>query len=243
MKTLSILALLIPVSFFSQSSNWTKDDRNNLYDDCINYTTKYRKVTGEQKESLCLCYLEDITKKYAKGDFEAKIDIEVKRIKEAVLTQCAKNIGVEFASTVKSTEQTEKPASTAKSDETKLSRDFLIGKWKADNNTTIEFKTDGTFVKSMHYRFVTSNYGHIEGNRTTGDWFLDENGTLTINEKWTEDIGARRVKLQNYFANGVYKFVSYTDNYIKYKYVNGAYAEDVANQLEREIIQANRIIE
>lgn len=244
MNKCAILSSLILLCFSlkSQSPIWTKDDRNNLYDDCVNYTTKYRNVSNEQKESLCLCYLEEITKKYAKGDFEAKIDIEVKRIKEAVLTQCAKNIGVELASASKQIEQPEKNTEPIKPSSTSL-RDLLIGKWKTDNSIVIEFKSDGTFIKTFQFRFVTQNYGHIEDNKSKGDWFLDEAGTLTLNEKWVEDIGNRRVKLQGYVGTGTYKFISFGENFIKYKFIDGAYSENIANEDEKEIIQANRIKE
>ena len=90
MKTVIITlaaTILFALTSKSQTSNWSKDDRNNLYEDCISYTTKYKTINNDQKESLCLCYLDETTKKYTKSDFEAKIEIEVKRIKEALLTQ------------------------------------------------------------------------------------------------------------------------------------------------------------
>lgn len=245
MKKITLLILLsVTIKITSQTANWTKDDRNNLYSDCMSYATKYKSISSEQKESICLCYLEETTKKYIKTDFEAKIDIEIKRIKDAMLTQCAKNIGVEL--TLDSKQETvpsEKVVEPVKSTGTKLTREFLVGKWKVDNNTIIEFNKDGTFVKTMQYRFVTINYGNIENNNSKGDWFLDEAGILTMNEKWTEDIGNRRVKLQAYLATGTYKFISFSENYIKYKFTNGAYSENIANKEEKEILQANRVVD
>lgn len=244
MKKITLLILLsITIKITAQSANWTKDDRNNLYSDCMSYATKYKSISSEQKESICLCYLEETTKKYIKSDFEAKIDIELKRLKEAMLSQCAKNIGVEL--TLDSKQETtppEKVIEQVKSTGTKLTREFLFGKWKVDNNTTIEFNSDGTFVKTMLFRFVTSNYGNIEDNKSKGDWFLDEAGTLTLNEKWTEDIGSRRVKLQGFYGTGTYKFISFSENYIKYKFIDGAYSENIANQEEKDILQANRVV-
>lgn len=243
-KIILFILLSITIKFSAQTTNWTKDDRNNLYSDCMSYATKYKSISSEQKESICLCYLEETTKKYIKSDFEAKIDIEIKRIKEAMLTQCAKNIGVEL--TLDSKQEavpSEKVLEPVKSTGTKLTREFLFGKWKVDNNTNIEFNKDGTFVKSMQYRFVTTNYGNIENNNSKGDWFLDEAGILTMNEKWTEDIGSRRVKLQSYYATGTYKFISFSENYIKYRFTNGAYSENIVNQEEKEILQANRVVD
>lgn len=64
MRKISLIILcLVTIKINSQTTNWTKDDRNNLYSDCMSYSTKYKNLSGEQKESICLCYLEETTKK------------------------------------------------------------------------------------------------------------------------------------------------------------------------------------
>jgi hypothetical protein len=65
-----------------------------LYDEYLGIITKYKNLTSEQKESIGLCCLDATTTKYTKKDFAAKIEIEIKRIQESVIGQCAKNIGV-----------------------------------------------------------------------------------------------------------------------------------------------------
>ncbi len=135
----SILILLIPFFAYCQTpspnSEWTKDDRNNIYEDAINMTAKNRTLTQEQRESIALCYLDDITKKYPKKDYYAKIDIEVKRITESTIAQCAKNIGVDL--TVKKTEpipvvepskaESEKPKIAKKINEGNYTIEDLVG--------------------------------------------------------------------------------------------------------------------
>lgn len=239
-----LLITLFALNIEAQTSNWNKDDRNNLYEDCISYSTKYKSITSDQKESICLCYLEDVTKKYTKSDFEAKIDIELS-LKDAVLTQCGKNIGVDLLTQTKSEPVKEEVQEKPKLENNKgvVTKALLVGKWKTDNSTIIEFRNHGTFVKKLLRKIVTNNFGYITEDKTSGDWFLDENGTLTLNERWTEDIGKFREKLQCYTTSATYKFISFSDNYIKFKFSEGNYAENEANVDEKDIIQANRIVD
>ena len=92
----TLLVCSFSLGLFSQSDVWTKADRTNLYDDCMSYVTKSKNTTNDQKESISLCYIGEVTKKYTKADFNAMIDIEIKRIKEAVINQCAKNLGIDL---------------------------------------------------------------------------------------------------------------------------------------------------
>ena len=79
---LYLLTSLLAVKTNAQSTDWTKDDRNNIYNDCMGYIGKYQNLTTEQKESMSICYLDEITKKYTKKDYQNKIDIEIKKIRE-----------------------------------------------------------------------------------------------------------------------------------------------------------------
>src|SRR6476661_3484025 len=135
MKKLIILLFLstyLVSNSYSQSPTWNKDDRNNIFDDCMSYSTKYKNTTGDQRESMCLCFLEETTKKYTKPEYEAKIEIEIKRIKEAVLLQCAKNIGLDLSTTkieVKEEVIEKTPERTiAKPETNKVTKAGLIGK-------------------------------------------------------------------------------------------------------------------
>lgn len=233
MKKITLLILLsITIKITAQTTNWTKDDRNNLYSDCMSYATKYKSISGEQKESICLCYLEETTKKYAKSDFEAKIDIEIKRIKEAMLTQCAKNIGVELNAQVKEEVVKEEVKEQPKHEVSKgiITKAIVIGKWKTDNISTIEFKADGTYFEKRGDNPLTDNKGFIVDGILRGDWFLDDKGVLTIRKEWTEDIGTFKVKLRNYTTSYIYKFDSFTTDYLKFTRENDGLT-----------IQANRI--
>lgn len=88
--------LITPTMMFAQNTPWTKDARNMVYNELLNELTPYKSVSQEQKESIALCGLDEITKKYSMTDYQSKIEVELKRIKSSTIGQCSKNIGVEL---------------------------------------------------------------------------------------------------------------------------------------------------
>ena len=189
-------------NLFPQSSTWTKDDRNNLYDDCLSYLTKYKNTTQEQRESVALCYLDEITNKYVKTDFQAKIDIEVKRIKDGVITGCAKNLGValDVPLTPEKVSETKAPSDASKVNPT---MELLTGRWKTDNGSTIEFKDGGKYSEI-----------NLKGKQLSGDWFLDGKVlTISIQEAYTQLI-TRAEKTTH--TTSKYDFESFSKDFIKY---------------------------
>jgi hypothetical protein len=44
------------------------------------------------RESLCLCYIDELSKKYSKDEYQAKIEAELKRISDATITPTARGI-------------------------------------------------------------------------------------------------------------------------------------------------------
>ena len=93
-----ILLIFMIISFstilLAQDAPWTKDARNMIYNELLNELTIYKSLGQEQKESIALCGLEEITKKYPMTTYQAKIEVELKRIKSSTISQCSKNIGV-----------------------------------------------------------------------------------------------------------------------------------------------------
>lgn len=225
MKKISFTIVLAVYSFvsFSQSTLWTKDERNNLYDDCMGYLTKFKNTDVEQRESISLCYLDEITKKYTKQDFQQKIDIEVKRIKDGVINQCAKNLGINLTTAqipekkeetkIVVVEKKEEPKPTKKT----LTRELLIGRWKTDKGSTIEFKEDGKYSEV-----------NLKGKISSGDWFLDGKVlTISIQKTKTQVItNNEKTKI----AASIYEFESFSTDFIKYSKIGIP-----------ETIQANRL--
>ena len=191
-----ILLAILPLSIFSQTttSDWSKDDRNNVYEDAINMTAKNRILTQEQRESIALCYLDEITKKYPKKDYYAKIDIEIKRITESTIAQCAKNIGVDLA--VKKPEQaqaveptkveTDKPKTVKKVNEGNYTVDDLVGSWK-DENSKMFFNADGTYLIKP-----------IEGGSNGGTFYIDQDKNIVLDNLYVLEVISFDGKKLNY---------------------------------------------
>ncbi len=170
---ISIFALFGTISF-AQSNDWTKDDRNNVFDECMSATSKYKNVNKEQQESLSLCYLDEITKKYSKKEFQAKIDIEIKRIQQATIAQCAKNIGVSLEPTTdKPLELKEVVQSKSKVNEGNFTRNDLVGIWRDENSKTY-FNDDATYL-------VKWDNGKSQG----GKWWINSD-RLVIMEGYSK---------------------------------------------------------
>jgi len=165
------------------SDAWTKTDRSNMFEDCMGYVTKYKGLTSDQKESVSLCYLDEITKKFSRNDFQSKIEIEIKRIKDATINQCAKNLGIELTTEVKQDppqvvekviEKVIEPVKESIPVRIVPTKANLIGRWKTDKSDIIEFREDGGFSQI-----------YANTSDANGDWFLDDKGVLTIHRIFT----------------------------------------------------------
>lgn len=156
---LCLLTSLLAIQGFAQSNEWTKDDRNNIYNDCMGYIGKYQNLSTEQKESISLCYLDEITKKYTKKDYQSKIDIEIKKIRETTLTLCSKNLGIELSETKK--EETKKEETKKETTSSNPTKEMLTGHWKDENSEFWLFETGD-------YKMQYSN-----GKTAKGTWKID----------------------------------------------------------------------
>ncbi len=128
----SLLLLTIQFQAISQSAEWTKADRNVLFDEYNSFLVQYKNLSAEQRESLSLCCLDETTKGYTKAQYNAKIEIELKRIREATIIQCAKNMGIELKKGEPEVVKPDVPAQTTavwtKEDKSKLAKsayDFI----------------------------------------------------------------------------------------------------------------------
>ena len=320
-----LLFLFVGFSFFGLSqSDWTKEDRSNLYDEYISKLTQYKSISNEQRESISLCCLESTTLKYSKKDFSSKIEIEIKRIHESIIGQCAKNIGVELQSSP--IESTDKPVNSVPSDWTRedklklakdfenfsikyaltseqqdilslcyiqetvgsikkndysemieielnqhkertinqcakqkrielidakaakkesksvLSKEFLLSTWKTDQEFSITFNENGTFIKTFKEDYWTPRVTKIEGNVVNGEWFIDEKGTLTLKEVWVElEYKLLTTKSNPSNETSKYNFVSYSNDFFKMELIEGKNPFGTSSNGAGLIIQANRV--
>ncbi len=157
--TLTTILLGISIATFAQNNSWSKNDRNMIYEDCLaTLTTDYKSLTQDQRETVSLCFLNEITEKFNKDDYQNKIDAELRRIKSSTIIQCAKNIGAELNKEV--LEEKKKPE-PVKLDENKPTRKNLEGHWKDEESEFWLFETgDFKMVKQ-------------DGSSSKGTWKID----------------------------------------------------------------------
>jgi hypothetical protein len=154
---------------FAQSNVWTKDDRTNIYNDCLSYITKYVGLTSEQRKTISKCYLENITKKYDKQSYQNLIDVEIQDLRESTLSLCAKSSGVELSEQKKVEPKIEPPLEVGNK-ELPATKENLIGHWTDDNSDFWLFET-GDY--KMQYN---------DGKSARGTWKI-ENNQLTLNKE------------------------------------------------------------
>lgn len=156
--TTFVLTIVSSNVTWSQNQNWTKDDRNNVYNDYMDLLSRYKNLRNEQKESIALCCLDEITKKYNKDEYKSKIEIEIKRIQESTSSQCAKNIGVEL-----NTENTQKEITVQEAKSSEFKKEDFEGVWNFESGTYTFYSVDGEF-KHKHPSYA---------NEARGKWYLD----------------------------------------------------------------------
>jgi hypothetical protein len=153
---LTLTFILISTISFSQNSDWSKTDRNNVFEECMSATSKYKNISKEQQESLSLCFLEEITKQYSKSEYQAKIEVEINRIHQATIALCAKNIGVNIENTQKS------EVTKSKINEGNFKRKDIIGEWR-DENSKIYINEDATYLIKWD-----------NGKSVAGKWWIND---------------------------------------------------------------------
>lgn len=162
MKQFLTLTVILFFHFVAtgQDYSWTKNDRSLIYEECMSIlNADYKTLTLDQKETISLCYLGEITTKYSKNDYQSKIDAELKRIRSSAIIQCGKNIGVDVSKPAVQIE--EKKPETPKIDYSKPSKENLIGQWKDE--------------ESEFWLFETGDFKMVrtDGSSSKGTWKID----------------------------------------------------------------------
>ncbi len=166
MKNLTLIFSLFLLQHLSAQNNqaydWTKDSRNNIFEESVGALSKNKKINKDQKETVALCCVDAITTKYSRKEFESKIDAEHKRIMQATLLQCSKNVGVEL-------EEKEAESKPVNPDaETDPTKENMVGHWRTS------LGEEYWFFKTGDFKVLRSN-----GKTEMGSWSI-ENINLTI---------------------------------------------------------------
>ena len=159
MRTLLLLISFICVNpiCFSQTNSWQKGEKELIYQECLSHTSnEYKFLSQDQRETISLCYVDEITSKYKKDEYQSLIDAQLKRIKSATIIHCAKNLGLELtAPVVEKKEVPVKPVSD------KPTKEKLRGHWSDEESTFWLYET-GDF--KMNYN---------DGGDSKGTWKID----------------------------------------------------------------------
>ena len=219
-------AQLLPVS---ESDDWSKQDKEGLSKNFNEYITKYTHLNENQTEKLELCFINEICKKYSKKQFNELISLELKQTTDNLITKCATNLSIDLTTT-----------STKQVISNQFKKDMFFGTWKTDNNFSISFNENGTFLKIFNDKLISDqNYRYIQNQSTKGDWFIDSKGIITLNESYTGEEIKLLVKSRFYETKLVskYKIDELVSDYFKIILVEGSQCCSSSNNT---VIQGNR---
>ena len=180
MKLIAFLtSLFLTTSTFSQFADWTKSDKTTIFEDFFSQVAKYNHLNKDQKETIALCALDELTKKYSKFEYQNKIDIEIRRISEATLTHCSKILNISLIAPLPVATDTPKVTTTSspkKINEGNFTTIHLIGTWK-DNNSKLYFKEGNSFLIKWD-----------NGESFSSRWWIDPNKNIIIENYGTLEV-------------------------------------------------------
>lgn len=157
---------------------WTKGDRGNAYEECMSAVKNREELSEDQQKSICLCYLGEITQRYAKNEWANKIEVEIERIQEGTIINCAKNIGIDLinfqqegnvsshiaaASFVQKVETPVNNPSEATFAPISVTKEAMYGEWTSTNCTYWLLQT-GEMVIAWNRGGVTKGTWTLEGD-------------------------------------------------------------------------------
>ncbi len=215
-------------------AEWVKEDKIKLVNEFNDHLKNYPNLTDDHRETLSLCFIDEITSMYKKAEYFEMIDMEHKKIKQTYLSKCAIHSKIDLTNKPEVIEIIEKKQSI---------KEVLVGSWKTDENSQYNFKSDGTFEKKYNSGFYTYRWTGIDDNIVRGNWFVDETNTLTLNESWTE-IEYKiffRDKRTNYVSTSKFKFTSSLNDYFKIEIIEGSSCCRKSEGNDVKIIQANKV--
>jgi hypothetical protein len=173
------ISLFLTTTAFSQVTDWTKSDKTTIFEDFFSQVAKYSHLNKDQKETIALCALDELIKKYSKFEYQNKIDIEIRRINEATLTHCSKILNISLTPPTPVVTDTPKVIATAnprKINEGNFTSAHLIGTWK-DNNSKLYFKEGNSFLMKWD-----------NGESFSSKWWIDPNKNIVIENYGTLEV-------------------------------------------------------
>ena len=88
-----LMTVILGLNNVQAQSGWTKAQRQDIYNNCINDLSMKKHITQEQRKALCLCYLQTLTSENSAEQYLNMIDIEQETVNNSALwTDVLKNL-------------------------------------------------------------------------------------------------------------------------------------------------------
>lgn len=159
MKKILVLTMVF-MSILGYSQEWTKSQRQEMYDLSKNNFVLNKGLSQEQQKAISLCFMETVTKEYTSTEYHNKIDIELENIHSSIIDRCAKKMGL-------SLNKKEEVKEESKNEKLDVSFSNIRGNWKDDKDGSLLYLQSNS-------KFVLTN-----GDQTRkGKWRIE--GTYLI---------------------------------------------------------------
>ncbi len=137
---LFLTLILLGNGYLKAQNGWTKAQRQDIYNNCLNDLSMKKHITPEQRKALCLCYLQTLTEENSADKYLNMIDIEQETVNNSAMDRCSKKLGISMAAPTKPKKE-EKDVPVTKSN--------LVGEWKLKNEEyTLYLNPNGKFYTS-----------------------------------------------------------------------------------------------
>lgn len=183
MKNLLLLLMLLS-SVIGISQDWTKAQRQGMYDLSKNNFVLNKGLSQDQQKAISLCFMETVTKEYTSSEYHNKIDIELEGIHSSIVNRCAQKMGV-------SLEKKEVQEVKEEPKEKKLDISFsnIKGNWKGEDGSILYLQDNSKFILTADGNTRKGKW-RIEGSKLVLAWL----GNLPILELTSEKMTLNKGK-------------------------------------------------
>ena len=181
MKKFLVLAMVF-MSTFVYSQDWTKSQRQELYELARNNFVLNKGLSEQQQKAIALCFMETVTKEYTSTEYHNKIDIELESIHNSIIDQCAKKMGLSL--------NKEKVKEEPKNKKLDISFSNVKGNWQGGDGSVLYLQENSKYILNESDGNVRKGKWRIEGNKLVLTWI----GSLAILELTSETMTLNKGK-------------------------------------------------
>ncbi len=152
----TFLFIILGSGILNAQNGWTKAQRQDIYNNCLNDLSMKRHISQEQRKALCLCYLQTLTEENSADKYLNMIDIEQETVNASAMDRCSKKLGISMEKKEEKIDEKTVP----------VNKSNLVGDWKLKNKAyTLYLNANGKFYSSTGEK---------------GNWWTDASGRLVF---------------------------------------------------------------